>query len=216
MTTEINSAVWIEEAKKYGVDLSEALYQDKRAAYAYLDSLGLPRPATYIVALKDWVTHKRQCSDFINNYKPVFSRLAPHESKGKRPFHLQINTIKDLEVFINKNKMPVEEYDIHLVEKGVQQYSGIIIVNKKIVAEMVKGELINLTNRNMTPMTVWLDDVHTKYVFTNDKEFSSHEKALLKKAIKLVAHHQGYFEFYFIGSKLLFSNAQPYGGFVRI
>ena len=217
MKDPINSAVWIRMAKSVGIDLSEKLKQDKKAIYENLDALGLPRQETLIFPARELQKRKNEIRLFINKHKRVFSRLNPLKENERRPYRLSISTLEELLDFVRDSKVDTDRYEIHILEEGFPKYGGVIVSGKRLVGEIHKGKLSELTQGNATPLTAIFDDNKGRFVFMNDERYGIEEKETLLKAMRIVKNLKGYFQFIVSDkSRILFNNYQPEGEFARI
>jgi hypothetical protein len=217
MNDATSSAVWIRKAKNSGIDLSEKLRQDKKAIYENLDALGLPRQETLIFPAKELQKRKDEIRMFIKKHKRVFSRLNPLVENERRPYKLSISTLEELMGFVRDSRVDTDRYEIHILEEGFPKYGGVIVSGNRLVGELHKGKLPELTQGNVTPLTTIFDDNKRRFVFINDERYGKEEKEALLKAMKIVKNLKGYFQFIVSDkSRILFNNYQPEGEFARI
>jgi hypothetical protein len=214
-----NSADWIRTAKDLGIDLANVLFQDKKGMYEALDKIGLPTPKRLFYPAVEYNKHKKEIEQFIKKYKPVYSRLNPFLGSGKRPFKININSLKDFLDYVEKAKAEIDlkDYELHIIHNGNMLYSGNIIYKDIVVGELLKGRHIDLAFGHKTPMTAMYDDLKRRFVFMGDNDYTAKEKQLLLDVIKMVGDHKGYFEFVVTDKgELYFKNFQKQGGFTNI
>lgn len=205
-----NSAHWIREGKRQGVDV-QFLFQDKTKLFERLEHLGLPTPRRHLFTPAS-LSPERIAPLFQGDR--YFCRLVPFHADQERPYHLGISTAEEFWNFAGEYDLSSFR-EIQLIEKGYTQYTGAIVAgNTSLVVELVEGDGPKLFHGKETPVhaTVDLDGIMHYSILRFP---SSHERQIIFQAIKLVGGPKnpfpGYYEFEYMGQpkeRLIFRNYQ--------
>jgi hypothetical protein len=204
---------WINAGLKIGINLENQLYQDKNAMYKKLDELNLPRPKTLIYKNNEYKNELEKIKEFIEEGKIIYCRVQPLKYNLPKFSKKDIKTIDDFILFINEKDFSFDNYELHLVQNGVMEYSGIIISSEKIVGELVRGHCDKIQfGTDVTPLNVQWNDILNKFLFYNNDGYSENEKKILLNTMNMLKIPKnpikGYFEFYITDNKLIFKNYQ--------
>lgn len=218
MARKANTSVWIEEADKVGLDLN-FLRQDKEGMFEKLDSLGLPRPATYIIPTSQIDSPRtRKILERTN----CFCRLIPKHG-GRRPYKPNIASIKGLKWFCKPHDL--SQYEIQLVEKGNITHTGSIIAEDesigipgKSIMEIVEGTGEDLFHGLKTPNLATIDFPGINWFrairYDSNQDPTQEERKIIWQAVKMIGGPKhpfpGYYEFnVYDRTRIVFRNYQP-------
>jgi hypothetical protein len=217
MKEPLNSAAWIEWARKAGIDISSAFRQDKRAIYSTLRELGLPAQEVLLFPAKGYEGKEDEIREFIREHKTVFVRLNPRKEGLKRPYKEGVRSMEELREFILSSGVDTADYELHIVQEGGTRYGGAIVNSERLAGELHRGKLADLTQGKVTPLTAIFDETKGRFVFINDGKYSAGEKAILLRAVRMTKDLSGYFQFT-VNEKgqIIFNNYRPKGEFAKI
>lgn len=234
----IGSKDWLARADKIGLDLNEALFQDKNRIGELLKRYNLPR--IKIMNIDD--SHKHGIMDFLhtNTRTPILTEISDFLSEGRINYvrfqpkrlsllkrsKMDLKTLQELLDFIVKEEINLFDYDININQNGTMVYSGQIISdNDRVVGEIIQGHCIYLAHGfKYVPLCGIIDGYsRTLKYLNNPDDFTNiaEAKTLLYTAIKSIHGFSdfpinGYFEFFVNHKGVQFYNMQEKGGFVKL
>ncbi|MGV8169272.1 MAG: hypothetical protein ACP5N3_04420 [Candidatus Nanoarchaeia archaeon] len=213
----INNSAWIQKGRELGINLDEIFYQDKTNKIKALKDLNLPTINYFILPAKNYKKEEKKLIEFIDSFKPVFSRLNPLKYGERRPYNLDINSIDDLFLFVETSGVKLSKYELHLEQrnKGSEYGGSIIRTDEKTVGEIIRGEHINLIQGWENPLITMIFEYDGFKIYSAE-DYSEKEKKLLLKAIRMTYKIKGYFEFIVVDDRMLFKNYQSRGGFTKL
>jgi len=210
-----NSSDWIVRGMKKGIDASY-MYQDKTNLQEMLETLRLPHP--HLFRFDPLKLDLDYISSLFSSAQHYFSRLVPFSADVKRPYHLDLATVDELQDFLSSYSLESFK-ELHLVERGEVVYSGVIIaqdekscVPGRCLVELVKGDGQDLFHAKKIPIHGEFNE-HRRICFAEIITPTDAEKRILFDALSMVGGREhpfpGYYEFELWGDgRLMFRNYQ--------